>query len=300
MIALCLLLVAQATDAVATLTLDKLSVEVGEPIELVLDVRHSIDQTIHIEKSAPGLDESWTVLASEEPRTEPDAAHPGRAHTFARFRIASLEPGERDLPAQKVELGRGADTLAIFSPKAHVGVKGLLAEKEDAARPIKGFRDSLELGKQASKGPWILALGVALSIVVGALIGRRMRRRKAEPAIVRTPLALLDELERSDLEAPDRAREAHFELTRILRGAIDDKSKTVRNGLADDEWLARALEDAGLGAKLAPAKDEIAELLRACAEIKYGGSSATHWAARERVAKARSILKRLDEAEVSA
>src|SRR6185369_2119418 len=116
-----------------------------------------------------------------------------------------LEPGERDIPAQRVELGSGGDALSVSSPKTHVSVKGVLGEKEDAPRPIKGFRSSIEVGTRGAKWPWILGLGLAFSIVAGTWIGRWMRRRKTEPALVRTPQIALDELERSDLETPDRA-----------------------------------------------------------------------------------------------
>ncbi|MCC6408480.1 MAG: hypothetical protein IT453_15060, partial [Planctomycetes bacterium] len=80
-----------------------------------------------------------------------------------------------------------------------------------------------------------------------------------------------------------------------LRSEIDRRAGVRRAALDDDEWLSRALADAGFAERIGPERERLGALLAACREVKYGGAPATHWAARERIGGARAILKRLEE-----
>ncbi|MCE9595928.1 MAG: hypothetical protein K8S98_17200 [Planctomycetes bacterium] len=293
MIATLLLLCAQSSDATATWLAERKSVEVGEPIELVLEVEHPLESTARVADEKLGLDDSWVVLSKDEPRSRPVDGRPDRARTTLRATVVSLEPGERDLAPLKVEIAAHGDSVSIFSSAPHVAVKSVLGDAEHE-RPPKGFRSAPDFGPQREAWPWLVGLALLVAFGAAFVVARALRRRARPAPVAASALTRLDELERSDLERTDAAREAHFALTRIVRGEVDRRAGVERSGLADDEWFERALADAGLAAKIGPERERLEALLAACAEVKYGGAAATHWAARERIGGAREILKRLE------
>lgn len=282
-------------DLRATLSVEPRAIEVGEPIAIELTVEHEPELLPTLGEGALELDDSWVVLASESARTRVDADG-ASAVTRMAWTVASLEPGEREL--------RGFDVIAGDQVRAVAGaqveVASVLGETEDVARPLKGFREVVDPGSKAPWWPWAIALAVSAAGVASWLTARALGRRRTTPQAARTALAELDEIDRGDLERAEAARAAHFELTRILRSEIDRRAKHDRVGLSDEEWLERALADAGLAPVLAPQRAELESLLRACRDVKYGGASATQWAARERLGQARKILERLAPQETSA
>ncbi|MCC6406891.1 MAG: hypothetical protein IT453_06980, partial [Planctomycetes bacterium] len=267
MIAALLLCLAQATapapgtpgtpstgGSSAVLLADSKSVAVGQPIELVLEVDHALDATVRVPDERLGLDDSWVVLSRDEPRARPTGD--GRARTTVRATVASLEPGERDLAALQVEILSRAESFTILATPPHVTVASVLGD-EDHERPPHGFRENVELGPEREPWPWLVGLALAIAVGAGVWRGRRSRRRAPAAAAEPSALARLDELERSDLERGELAREAHFELTRVLRSEIDRRAGVRRAALDDDEWLSRALADAGFAERIGPERERL-------------------------------------------
>ncbi|MCK6447289.1 MAG: hypothetical protein L6Q99_12940 [Planctomycetes bacterium] len=294
---------AQAAGASATWLAGAKSVEVGEPIELVLTVDHPLDATVRLTSESFGLDDSWVVLEPGELRTRVTGAD--RARTTLTARVASLEPGSRDLAPLAVELvrsggrsavgGRDASIQLVATPP-HVDVRSVLGDA-DHERPPKGFRPPSVLPDELEAWPWLVGVAVLAALGLGVFVGRRLARRERAALPPPSALAKLDELEKSDLERAEAAREAHFRLTQLVRGEIDRRAGVERAALDDDEWLERSLADAGFAEKLGPERERLGALFAACREVKYGGALATHWAARERIGGARTILKRLEQPE---
>lgn len=294
---------ARDTDATATWLAGAKSVEVGEPIELVLTVEHPLDATVRLASDTFGLDDSWVVLERGELLTRVSA--PDRARTTLTAKVASLEPGARDLAPLAVELvrsggksalgGRDASIQLVATPP-HVEVRSVLGDA-DHERPPKGFRPPSALPDEPEAWPWLVGVAVLAALGLGVVVGRRLSRRERAAPPPPSALAKLDELERSDLERSEAARDAHFRLTQLVRAEIDRRAGVERAALDDDEWLERALADAGFAEKLGPERENLGALFAACRAVKYGGATATHWAARERIGGARTILKRLEQTE---
>jgi hypothetical protein len=273
----------------ARLTVHPSSVEVGQELVIALEVGHAEGERAALEEGALELDESWIVFASEAPLALPVPGQPGRARTRASWTVASLEPGEREIPAVRYRIGGEGHA----SPAAQVSVASLLGEGEAQARPPKGFRPLA--GEARSPFLWIPWVCAAVALAAAAALAVRARRRRGRVVSAPPgPLERLAELEARPLDDPLEVREAHFELTRAVREALDRRSGRERSGLTDAEWLGEVRGTLAREQAL-----ELEALLASCAAVKYGGERPTHWAAREALQRARRLAAENAPAEVA-
>lgn len=290
--------------------------EVGEPLELELEVRAPLEplaqgaDPLLAERRARAalraqfgpdvfeegaLDYSWTLLDSQPVviRRTPGQELGAELIATRRFRLVSLEAGERSLPTPAFE---------GIVPVVTRSFASLLAEGEDEPRPLIGFLElPAEPPAEAPRAWWpAAALGGVLLFAVGALL---LRRRAAQPAgsLPDPQLAL------STLVAETKARgagaaaiqAAHFQLTALLRAAFDYEPTLKRSrgaepadalsqrGATDEEWLVAR------SARLSEVDSaELAAWFAGCAEVKYGGAPATEWGLEARVEQARTFLNR--------
>jgi len=259
----------------------------GGPFARVLELEHGPELVARaLVPATLDLDESWVVLGSEPPTSAPAAD--GRVRTRAAWRVAALEPGERSLAGELAGLALGAEVTRIQVGDARVRVTGVLAPEEDAPRPLRGFPEGfageVEDGGGARTLPWLLA-GLALLLVgAGALAWRR--RRRGAPAPAPTPLERLHALE------ADRAagRERCYELTRLLRAAGDELTRTPRAALTDEEWLAAVHTSHEVPRGVVA---QLEAVFARAARVKYAGEAPTDWSLQETFAAARGALEAL-------
>lgn len=255
------------------------AVELGVPFELVLEIEHEAGTLPEVRAGELESDVAWAVLEASEPIVLPDLADPRRRVSEVRWSVVALEPGVRALP--KVVVRQAGEGIAIEND-AELEVTGVLAPGEDAPRPMP---PDLGVGETpAARRGRILALVALVAVLAAGLVAWLLRRRGgqrvAAPARPRSPLERLAELENAPLDDPEAVRETHRELTRALRQHLD--GDTPRDALTDEEWLAaRALAPDG----------ELARLFAECRPVEYGGERPTHWATRERVARARALAE---------
>lgn len=292
----CALPAAQTADVRAQWRCEPGEIQLGEPFQLVLELFHPAGVSgRELATGELALDESWVVLA-EEPMSSA-ALEGGGLRTRRAWRVASLEPGERSLgeALSRVVLSAGVTQIQVGA--AHVRVSGVLAEGEDAARPLREFPEDFG-GDDAVRGaswlPWLAAGALLLALGTGAFAWRRrkLRRGTAPPG---TPLDRLAELERSIQEG--RGRESCYELTSLLRAAGDGLRKTPRGGLTDEEWLAEITASLDVPRN---AVEPLATVFARAGRIKYAGEDATPWAMQETLAQARAALEVLGAGGASA
>lgn len=262
------------------------AVEVGEPFALELTLRHAAGDAPRIDDDALEADPTWAVLSSSAAATLSDPRSAQTAVTRASWQIVSLEPGERELPAPAIVWGAGKTAEeSIEVSRGRLAVRAVLAADEDAPRPIGeflGLKAEVESGARLAWGIGAVAL-LVLAGVAWLLVARR-RRRAAPASAGPTPLERLKALEEAQLEQPEAVVAAHVELARALRESIDGALGTSVPGLTDREWAA------GLAPRLGTdAAQACEQLLAACEPVKYGAERPTHWAARERIARAREL-----------
>jgi len=159
----------------ATLVPEPASVEIGEPVEWMLDVVHSKKLRVGF----PAKDAEDRRFAPLSERTVARAADPNDdalVHTIARWTTMALEPGDLAPPPLALELTGGAATETLVVNGLPVHVAGALAEGEDAPRPLLGLRElsperAAEL-EPARRAPLVLAgLGALLVVALGWLLG---------------------------------------------------------------------------------------------------------------------------------
>jgi hypothetical protein len=277
---------ARAQDSLVRWELPAAEAEVGEPVRARLVAEHPAS----VRPSLPplGLDDSWVVFEGRPAWTEALAQDAGRATTTWEFRFASLESGERALPELVLSLG----DARVDVPAARLAFRGVLAEGEDAPRPVKGLP---ELPPEPARGAlawWIAGAAVAVAALAAFRLARRARR--APVAAVPAPSARLAVLEAEPLASAADVQTAHFALTRLLRESADLRAGRDRSALTDEEWSDAArgeFDAAGLGAAERAALEA---LFAKASAVKYGPERPTHWATREALASARSLAARLE------
>lgn len=249
-------------------------VAVGEPFTLTLDVTHPAGTRPFVHRIDLDLDESWVEFDSARPEiVSGEASREKRTRTRFRWTLASLEPGERALP-----------DLPFASPGRPliIEVTGVLGPGEDAPRPQRGFRPIP--GEEQASSPlaaWIAASALGVFLVALPFLVARARRRPRRPAPA--PLERLAAL-RERVRAP---RPAHFELSLLVREAIDDRTGRDRQGLTDAEWLEVLESESRLPAA---AKVAAGAVLERCGAVKYGRHEPTVWAMQETFEEARRAI----------
>jgi hypothetical protein len=257
---------------------------VGEPFEAVLIVPHARSDQIALDAAALEDDPTWVIL--EPPRAIVHARADWLAPEESAFAwtLASLEAGEREMPAVSATLTLAEGELAlVHSEPASATFAGVLAPEEDAPREPLGFAPIAEEATARAWLPWTIGGAAALALAgAGLAISLARRARRARLAPPPTFAQRLADLERRDLDSREVAREIHYELTRLVRGEIDSRTGSRRDALTDDEWLrevARALDS--------ERTRELEALLRASEAVKYGAHAPTPWAVRETIERAR-------------
>jgi hypothetical protein len=259
-------------------------VEVGEPFRLVLEVEH--EPGTSAAELVPGelaLSDAWLLLGREEVRS---VAIGARQRSLFTWSLAALEPGERALGEELAGFVLGPAVTRIQAGETRVQVRSVLAEGEDAPRPLAGFEGELGAAPEGSAFPWALVSGLAL--VVAVLFGwwwARRRRARARPAPLPSPEERLAEL--AARAAAGEGREGCYALTRFLREHTDRRRQRDRAALTDEEWLA---ELAGAPELPKSALDELGGVFERAARVKYAGEEPSPWALEETFAGARRAL----------
>jgi hypothetical protein len=264
------------------------NVLIGEPFTLTVDIVHARAQNALLDRPLGeedlALSDSWVLLEKRSVISLPLRDQPGMQLTQARWRVIGLEPGSFELQ------GIGADCVASGAVQrldpglAKVVVTSELAEGEDEARALVGFRPA----PPATETPLqTVQLGLAglVALVVISLAVVFLRRRKEAPALAfaSTPMHRLGMIDPSD---ETQSRQAFFVLSGAVRESLDEILGETLSGLTDEEWIEYHLEESGHERQRV---EQAAVLLRSCERVKYGAEAPTRFAVEEAVSEARSL-----------
>jgi len=284
MIAAALLLAGEIT---ARLRAEPPEVEVGQPMTWVLEVEHPAGASVRLPEAGSISDDSWVVL--EPRRVVRVPAPPGGVETTrATWRVLSLDPGERPLPALAIQVESEGVARSIAIAASPVTVRSSLQEGEDAPRPIRGFHAAPPRASGGRLGLLLGALGL-LAAIAGLWIRRGLRRK---PVAAAPPGALerLAGIARGVSEDPESGRQAIYALTRLVRESSDRYLGEDRAALDDDEWAAlrEVDERLPLGARTA-----FAHILRDAERVKYARHAPTRFALDALLGEAKNALEAL-------
>lgn len=291
LLALCL-----AADVRATLAAEPARAEVGEPVVLSLVVERPSSVAVEAPKIEPGVLGSWMFVEALGARREPKRDLPGTVVETTSWRAFALEGGAA-LPPIEVSFTADGDAQKILATAAAVDVPRALAEGEDAARPPKGFREPVAWVDGGSR---LALLGIAAASVLVALVAAwivRRRKRVAAPVAGPSAADLLTRLAAGARDDSAVNRDVLYEVTRIVRAAVDAHVGEVRAARTDAEWLALVAADARVpeGARSASKR-----LLERAEQVKYAGVNPTRFATDEALLDARAIVEALEPARRAA
>lgn len=272
-----LVIVSQAPEAEVACALT--AVEVAEPFELSIEIRHAADVGVALDPAF--LDDAWVLLHASGAITR--AAGEGRATTGMTWTVAALEPGEGALPALWASIdGGAAQAIPVLGPG--LTVVGVLAPGEDEPRPPRGFREGAAPAAGIPGWVWPVAALIAAALATVLLLSRR--RAAGEAEALPTPAERLRAIDADALGEPGAVQAAYFVMTAALREAVDARLGRALAASTDEEWLAATR------AELSESEyDLIADVLLQSAEVKYGTLRPTHWGAQETLERARSVVE---------
>jgi hypothetical protein len=225
------------------------------------------------------------------PRTTRSAldGNKGRVRTQVRWRLFALEPGARKLPALAVEYELGGETRTLAAEAGELSIAAALAPDEDAPRAPRGFHPPPADAHGRAAWPWLVlalcVLGLAAFVIV--------RRRRARAVRARPPTALevLAALERRLAEeGEDCGRVLVYDLSRLVRGALDAWTGEALPALTDEDWIARVQRDVRVPEAV---QSGSARLLRSAQAVKYALHRPTRFALAEMLGEARGVLEAL-------
>jgi hypothetical protein len=286
-----LCLAAQDPAPRATLAVEPRALQVGQPATLVLEVQRPERLAVELPALEPGVHASWVVTEALGVERSRDPARPGLVVERARWRAFALEGGA-ELPALEIAWKEGeAAARARAEVVAAPSVAHALDEGEDAARPVTGWREPVAWTAGVRRlGLGLAALGLA-AIALGAWLGLRRRRRRARAAIPADPIAQLAQLEARWRAEPAAGRARLYELTHLVRAAVDAHAGRERAALDDAAWIEAARGDPDLGEGR---HESVRALLARCERFKYAGEEPTRFAVDESLAAARALLATID------
>jgi len=253
---------------------------IGEPLAVVLTVPHARGERIKVVAEQLTPDDSWLFVEGPETLTAADGAS-----TTVRWSVFSIDVGERAFELTGVYRGDGAPVEAA---PANITIQGELLPDEDQPRPFTDFHE-IEDGAVVRSWHWL----VLLAALVGSSVWFFARKREATESD-RGPSASeqLAELELDEAADPERTRTLTYEISRLVRSAIDHAQATDASGLTDEEWLAAQRASGKLDAQTL---DQLAQLLADCESVKYAGAAPTTFAVRDNLERARRVVGSLDE-----
>jgi len=284
---------APAADVKARVSATPERAQIGEPVTLVLTVERPSALAVEPPPIEPGVRGAWMFVETLASRRGLPADRPGFVVDTTSWSAFPLEGGAA-LPAIEVKwTDSGVEHTAASVPAA-VDVAPALAEGEDAPRPPRGFRAPIEwAGGAARLG---LAAAVLAALVVAGIVAwivRRRARNAVSPAqfSARDALAAIEVRPRDDAAG---ARAALYDLTRLVRGAVDARVSEERAALTDEEWLHRIAGDTRVPEGV---RSSVPRLLERAERIKYAGETPTRFAVDEALADARAIVDALEPAD---
>jgi hypothetical protein len=262
---------------------------IGEPIELSIVVEHAAGATVTLPDHAT-LPRSLAFVQDLGQRRRDDPSAAGRKITRARWSVMALEGGDLAIPplAVTVEEAGASTTLSADVPK--LTVEHALQADEDAPRAARGFRPTPSVHAWSLRGIATAAALLVVAAVAAVVVWKRRGRGKQTVPAPIPPLEMLAQLEARAQAEPASARAVTYELTALVRAAVDAHANAHRSALTDADWSQAISVDASVPETV---RASAARLLSAAERVKYAQESPSPLAVREWTGEARRMLEAL-------
>lgn len=287
-----------ASEARAVLVVERPEVHLGEPFELRVDVDHGAGSVLRVGELPWRPEQGWLLFEAGEP-VALDRADGRGLTTTVRFRVAAIEQAQvetedgwawsasRAVPAPELVLVDADGERPVACAPAELVALSVLAVGEDTPRPLPGLLAPPPAAP--ARQSWLRAAVVAAVSAAVLVWAWLVLLRQRGDGGARRPEATVDERRRA-IDGVLRAGEASpalvFELTALVRDAVDARLAAPRRGLTDAEWLAALPRDADL----ASLGGRLGEFLARAARAKYAGDEPTQFAVEELAREALALV----------
>lgn len=264
------------------------SVAIGEPFTLTVDIVHSAQQRVLLDRPSSGSDvqlgDRWIMLEDRKVLSLPLRDQPGMKLTQVSWRLFGLEPGDYGLPSIGADCVASGAVQRLDAVGATLAVRTELVEGEDEARALEGFRSEYPVvtDRVSLLLRWVGIVALACVLLLVAFL---LKRRAAKPP-VKAQAGPLERLAAIDPAAEQQAQEAFYLLSRVVRESIDEQAGARLDGLTDEEWIEHRRGQNGVASERI---ERAAKLLQSCEKVKYGAESPTRWAVEEALTEAKEL-----------
>lgn len=262
-------------DTHLTVTLDKSSVEVGQPVDMRLALEGADGEVTWPDLSKTF--DAFYVRVLDEPAATPVDKKDANAPVVHQrtYQLRPLDPGDVEIPAFTVEIaaaGEDAEPTRIETEPIPLTVATVAtADLNPTSRPaVVDDPTALPISEW---NRWLAVAGIAF-IAVGLLwtFARLLKRRPARLAKARMvppgewALQQLAALRKRNLVRSGQVKVFYFELSRIVREYIERQFGLRAPEMTTEEFLSSLRGDYRLDAMFQSA---IAPFLEACDLVKY-------------------------------
>lgn len=261
---------AKEASIIATATVDKTEVNIGDKIIYTIKVDYASDVSV----AFPDFGEHLADFTIKDFGTgEPENIRNNRIVQEQWYVLDIYTTGSYTIPSAIIKYTElGGKEREVKTPELHIEVKSIIKEGEDAS-DIKDIKPPVNIPVSYRK--FYLWSGILLGVlvccvVVSLLLLKRRRKGPSSVQLIRSPDEIaydaLNELSKSDLIVKGQVKEYYFALSNIVRHYIENRFQLMAPERTTEEFLKEMTNANKLVDKH---KQLIRSFLRHCDLVKF-------------------------------
>ncbi len=269
--------IAQEPTIIATATVDKTEVNIGDKLRYTIKVDYASGVTV----TFPDFGEHLAGFTIKDYGTgKPKNMRNSRIVQEQWYILDTYTTGSYTIPSATIKYNEpSGEEREVKTPELHIEVKSVMKEGEDASN-IKDIKPPVNIPVSYRK--LYLWGGIPFGILVcgGAaswLLLKRKRNGISSVLIKRSPDEIaydaLDALSKSDLITKGQVKEYYFSLSNIVRHYIENRFQLMAPERTTEEFLVEMSNADSRGGVTTPLQDKhkqlIKSFLRHCDLVKF-------------------------------
>lgn len=273
-----------------TVSVDKVSAQVADPIELVFKVEAPRGTRVEMPRLSNELG-GFEVRNTEALQDIPSAENADERFWELRTTLETIKTGHLEIPALDVHFAEDATATTfktLRSKPIEIQITSVLEDRADPAK-FRDIKDTVDLAvPERTSRVWIVwtagGVGVAVAVVLATLL---VARRKRGPSPAAWALGQIVDLEQLRANDSADAELIYNELVDVVREFFELEFNVPTLSRTSREFLAQAAKTVGLGET--PRK-RLASLMSIADEIKFARYGANEKQIRQALANAKAFV----------